>query len=290
MALASKDIALLAALRARDVRFTTTLMIGRQHLVADEAAVAGGFAEGGFSITPADAARVVTAGGGYAEALFSQLGAERAEAIDASSYQQSTYTHDMNEPLPERLRGRYSFVFDGGTLEHVFNIVQALENCMNAVQVGGHFLTATTCNNYVGHGFYQFSPEFFFRALSPENGFQVRLMLVRAQHRWARWLHVRDPAEVGRRVEMTSSRPVLIYALARRISAVAPFSAWPQQSDYVTAWGAGDGVSLRRRAGALPPPARQAARGAVAVVDAARRRSHFRRVALTDVELRAAAA
>src|SRR4051794_8608873 len=89
MAVASKDIALLTALRARDVRFTKTLTIGRQSLVADEATVAAGFAEGGWAIAPVDAARTVTAGGGYAEALFRYLGAESAESIDASDYQQS---------------------------------------------------------------------------------------------------------------------------------------------------------------------------------------------------------
>ena len=123
---------------------------------------------------------------------------------------------------------------------------------MSAVEMGGHLVIVTTrCNNHVGHGFYQFSPELFFRTLSPENGFEMRAVLVRARHRWGRWRQVLDPVEAGQRVEMTNAWPTLIYAVARRVSDQPIFASWPQQSDYVAEWKTGMGKPGR---GALLDP------------------------------------
>ena len=49
---------------------------------------------------------------------------------------------------------------------------------MKMVKTGGHLMLFTPANNYFGHGFYQFSPELFYRVLSKENGFEVRRMVV----------------------------------------------------------------------------------------------------------------
>jgi len=37
---------------------------------------------------------------------------------------------------------------------------------MRLVKVGGTVMIATTANNHLGHGFYQFSPEWGFRTFS----------------------------------------------------------------------------------------------------------------------------
>ena len=58
-------------------------------------------------------------------------------------------------------------MIDSGSLEHVFNISQALRNCLEMVESGGHFISIGPANNAMGHGFYQFSPELYFRILSP---------------------------------------------------------------------------------------------------------------------------
>jgi hypothetical protein len=154
---------------------------------------------------------------------------------------------------------------------------------MSAVEVGGHLLVATPCNNQVGHGFYQFSPELLFRALSPENGFQTRIVLVRDSHRYARWRRVRDPAEVGGRVRLRGPWPTTIWALARRTSDVPPFASWPQQSDYVSRW-----RGARRRAAPttrLPAPLRRVAGLVQLVTGTTSARGDFQPVELRSLEL-----
>jgi hypothetical protein len=52
-------------------------------------------------------------------------------------------------------------VFDGGTMEHVFHVPNYLANVHKLLKVGGYVIHQSPSNNYVDHGFYQFSPTFF---------------------------------------------------------------------------------------------------------------------------------
>jgi hypothetical protein len=102
------------------------------------------------------------------------------------------------------------------------------------VEVGAHLMIITGGNNFLGHGFYQFSPELFYRALSEENGFQVKRMIA-AEVR-GRWFEVADPKQIKGRVELINEKPVYLMILAQRTSSKKLFAKTPQQSDYVELW------------------------------------------------------
>lgn len=170
---------------------------------------------------------------GYADHYFQSLGANRLDFMDASPYEGATFLHDLNNPLPIESHGLWSVVFDGGTLEHVFNFPEAIRSCMLAVRKGGHFISVTPWNNFAGHGFYQFSPELFYRIFSPENGYQVERMLISKR---GSWFSVTDPNALGTRVQYFGKEETSLYISARRISDAAPLANWPQQSDYSNLW------------------------------------------------------
>ena len=119
---------------------------------------------------------------------------------------------------------------------HVFNIPVALRSCMEMVKPGGRFILVTPANNFCGHGFYQFSPELFFRTLAPEHGFEVERMVACEAFPLGRWYRIEDPARVGRRVELVTAHRVLLFVQARRTTADTVLSTWPQQSDYQALW------------------------------------------------------
>ena len=96
------------------------------------------------------------------------------DSMDASDFEGATVVHDLNLPAPTTLVGRYTAVIDAGTVEHVFNVPEALRTAMSLVAHGGHLVLMAPCNNNPGHGFYQFTPELVFRSLSTSNGFAVR--------------------------------------------------------------------------------------------------------------------
>jgi hypothetical protein len=180
---------------------------------------------------------------GYSERYFELLGATTTDSMDMSGYEKATIIHDLNVPVPATLHGRYTCVVDGGTLEHVFEISTAFRNCMAMLEPGGHFIGITPANNFMGHGFYQFSPELFFRVFSAANGFEVRTVLLRTA---SEWYEVADPAEVKERVELVNSTRVSLVVIARKIKEVELFRT-PQQSDYASAWKAQEGPAADQK-------------------------------------------
>jgi hypothetical protein len=211
-------------------------MIGRQELFVDPISLRRILSASGISHDPEVATRVLSEAGGFAEPLLKLLGAEHTSSIDASGYEGASVVHDMNLPIPENLRQAFSLVIDAGTLEHIFNFPTAIKNCMEMLEEGGHLLIMTPANNFTGHGFYQFSPELFFRIFSATNGFEVDRAIVCETSPEAPWYQVSDPARVGRRVELTTTRPTYIMVQARRVRLVPIFTEIPQQSDYTVLW------------------------------------------------------
>lgn len=224
---------LLAAKTDSGVSFRSTATIGHQHLHVTPEALRSLLSEFGM----ADARTLVeleSACGSFADPFLRRLGAEEIVSLDASDYENATVIHDMNLPVPAELKNRFDVVYDGGSLEHIFNFPVAVRNCMEMVRVGGHFLGASPANNWCGHGFYQFSPELYFRVFSPENGFVVKHAMVYDSA--ARWYQIEDPAKVRQRVLFASSLPVILTILAEKTAQVPVLQNPPQQSDYSIVW------------------------------------------------------
>jgi len=230
MAIGTNALHFLVYARQQGVNFSTTATLGRQRLSVDpelcRQVLGQGFAGGTGSV-----GRKL-----YSEPLFRALGAGMVEAFDYSDYEEAAHVHDFNFPIPERYHQQYSVVLDGGTLEHIFHFPVAVKNCMEMVALGGHFVAMTPANNYMGHGFYQFSPELFYRMLSSENGFRVERMLLRESGERSPWLSVSDPEDVGRRVTLRSPRRAQLFLMARRVAITPVFASPPLQSDYVPRW------------------------------------------------------
>jgi SAM-dependent methyltransferase len=168
--------------------------------------------------------------------VFKALGARNVWALDASKFEGAQFVHDLNKPISPDLKERFDLVYDGGTLEHVFNFPVALQNCMEMVRPGGRLILHTIANSWCGHGFYQFSPELFYSALSEENGFIVEQMVAHVVGPYGRWYEVSNPREIRARIELLSLCPVQLAIRARRTRVVPVFAVSPHQSDYLPRW------------------------------------------------------
>jgi SAM-dependent methyltransferase len=94
--------------------------------------------------------------------IFLQLGFHGEESIDANDYEGCDHIFDLNQKdLPKALINRFDVLYNGGTLEHVFDIATALQNCFKMLKVGGTIIHAGPTNGWIDHGFYQFSPTLF---------------------------------------------------------------------------------------------------------------------------------
>jgi hypothetical protein len=172
----------------------------------------------------------------FAEPFFRALGAQAVDALDASGFEGARFVHDLNLPIPESWRATCDVVVDGGTLEHIFQFPTALKNAMELVKPGGRLFIQTCANNLCGHGFYQFSPELFHRALSSQNGYEVERMIIHRVGPYGRWREVSDPEKIRERVELITFTPMHLMVQARRVKESPIFASAPQQSDYTALW------------------------------------------------------
>jgi hypothetical protein len=95
----------------------------------------------------------------------------------------------------------------------------------------------------MGHGFYQFSPEFMFRVFSEVNGFALQnVLLYEAGYpsveltKKSAVYKVADPDDVRQRVGLLNKKPVIMMVEAKKNRDAQMFATPPLQSDYLAMW------------------------------------------------------
>jgi SAM-dependent methyltransferase len=238
-------VQLLIKAHKNGVSFERMATLGRQGLYLNRHALISVLRESGYEMSKDCARRLMDPTTKYAEEVFSLLGAKEIFAIDVSDYEGAQILHDMNMPIPGRLASSFDLVLDGGTLEHVFDFPTALRNATQMVRPGGRFISNTMANNFCGHGFYQFSPELFYRFLCPRNGYAMESCIIWEDIPGSKFYCVPDPDSVQSRIDLTSDFGTYMCVQAKRLGDVSR-EFIPQQSDYVRLW--------EEPAKAVPPP------------------------------------
>lgn len=159
-----------------DLAFATQLIADRHHVAGKTKGVMLG--RQGFAVKPVHHRRLrmklrqagltedvssMMQEDGFGETFFETIGFPKMQSMDASSYEGCNLVHDLNDPVPENLYGAFDVIVDGGTIEHVFNIPQALDNVFHMLGEEGVFISINGMTGWPGHGFYQFSPELVWR-------------------------------------------------------------------------------------------------------------------------------
>lgn len=236
MGLDTNGIKFLLACHKKGVSLKRIMMIGRQILNTDASELENNLKGFGLFKSKSDVDTLMRERGGYAEPLLNLLGAETTDSLDYSNYEGANILHDMNLPVPAELKEKYSLVLESGSLEHIFNFPVSMANCMEMTEKDGHLLIITPVNNIMGHGFYQFSPEVFYRVLNERNGFEIKQMLIFEYSPDLKWFSVKDPKLAKQRVELMNSSATYLCVLAKRNEVVPVNASFPQQSDYEDAW------------------------------------------------------
>lgn len=251
MGINKNSLRFLLLAKKNGVDFSSTAMIGRQTLNMPESHFIDVMKNESGYVESTEVWKEMYRGR-YAEKLLNYLGAYTTDSFDFSDYEQATFVHDFNAPISEVHKKKYTLVIDGGSLEHIFNFPVAIRNCMEMIAVGGHFISITPSNNNFGHGFYQFSPELFYRVLNADNGFVMKIMYYYDDKFNPNWKSVADPDKVRKRVTLVNDKPVMLILLAQRESIISIFDKIPQQSDYQAAWEKGSyGSNVNKNAGSI---------------------------------------
>lgn len=155
-------------------------------------------------------------------AALKESGATSVRSLDLPE-ERPDYAKDLNAPF--QLDHLFDVVFDGGTLEHIFNIPVALSTVSRLLKVGGVFCSHQILN-LSGHGFYSLTPELLFSWFNA-NGFADCRCFVRSKFPFMRrW---RELKWENKRIELTGVLPFEMWFRAQKVMEVETFTV-PQQS------------------------------------------------------------
>jgi len=235
MALDSNNARFLLWLRANGVEFGDVLTVGRLGVFLSPEVLASDAAR--FGIEPSGSSWFEGSQSPYSESLILAMGARSVHALDYSSYEGAEILHDLNKPLPHELGDVCDLLFDSGSLEHVFNVPEALASYIKLVRPGGRIILDMPTTGCCGHGFYQFSPELFFNFFNAQRRCRVETMFCAANEPFSDWFLVPDPADIGQRVEIHSRKPIHLFVVIQRLEKVTgEITESPVQGDYEKAW------------------------------------------------------
>jgi len=177
------------------------------------------------------------------------------DSLDYSNFEGATILHDLNKPLPEDLYEQFDIVIDGGTAEHVFDVRTTFFNYLKLLKPKGDLFLALPANNQFGHGFYQFSPEFFYTLFSAAYGCEVVSMVIDV-HPYlggelanGKMYKVANPNVLGERILLSNKRPTTILVHVRKTKSVKlEKQKAPIQSDYASRYKEAKGQKIRAAA------------------------------------------
>lgn len=258
MGLNLNELSLLADLKKSGAPFKKVVTLGRQFLMCDPNDVGRYLISQGFDAGGVE--KLLKEDLTYVDPILRFLGAESVDAMDYSEYEGAKIVQDLNKPLPAEWNEQFDLIIDGGTIEHVFNVPEALRTLMSLCRVGGHVFLTNPANNQCGHGFYQFCPELMFRVFAEPNGFQIHKVLlceILPRHGFTglQMREVKDPAQLGYRQNLDAGLSMQLVTIAKRTAVRPIFETPPLQSDYDATWqefAEGDKDAKRRYKGNDP--------------------------------------
>ena len=167
--------------------------------------------------------------------FWHSLGFDEVKSLDFNDFEGAEIICDLNKPVESTLRDRFDVVFDGGTLEHIFDTKAALLNIDSLLVDGGLVIHEVPSSNSIDHGFYSFSPTFF-QDFYPNQGYEIiELLLVVKRGRRAKIYQYSTPPPRKYMRENWGNKTVYLWCVARKSKSLEYLNS-PQQTKYLNAW------------------------------------------------------
>lgn len=175
--------------------------------------------------------------GDYCEKmLLEKFGATTVDSIDNSDYEGASIIFDLSSNENTNNINYFDTILDFGTLEHIFNFPNALQNIFQRSKVGTRIMHVLPANNICGHGFWQFSPELFFSLYSIKNGF-IDTSVYLAEAFDKRRCYKVNPLDGRQRINIKSESEVfvVVFTTVNRLN-IKVDDLEVMQRDYEYAW------------------------------------------------------
>lgn len=177
----------------------------------------------------------------YAETFFQKLGYDSVDSMDFSEFEGASVIQDLSKPLADDLESKFDTIYDGGTIEHIFELPTAYRNVHKMLKPGGVLIGHSPCNNWINHSFYQINPEMVYGFWEKAMGYEVlHLSLQPLLPNFSdRVVTTTNPNKTGSRPRLSEAPPrnspiILNYAVRKPVVAQEERGAY--QTDYVEKW------------------------------------------------------
>jgi Nucleotidyl transferase len=108
--------------------------------------------------------------------------------MEYGTEEHANYVHDLNEIVSPAYFERFNAIYDGGTVEHVFNVPNCLSSICHMLKIGGRVLHDAGASGLIDHGFYALQPTLFSDYYLAQ-GFEIGSCSVNAFNRDTRFTH-----------------------------------------------------------------------------------------------------
>jgi hypothetical protein len=169
------------------------------------------------------------------EIVFNALGFEHLDSMDYSNFEYATIIHDLNNTkLPTELVGKYDFIVDGGTIEHVFNFWGVMENIFNMLKIGGTFFFDQPTFFGFNHGYYNFSPCLYYEYFKANN-YKINNIVPYAHREGFVWMSEPIINNIYGEVPLIENSRNLIWGSVTK-TIESTFNIIPYQGRYTEPW------------------------------------------------------
>ncbi|WP_435139170.1 class I SAM-dependent methyltransferase [Pseudopelagicola sp. nBUS_19] len=170
---------------------------------------------------------------GYSETLLNTFGYPKLESMDFTPVEGAEHIHDLNKPVPDRLREKFDLIIDGGTTEHVFQIGVALENCHKMLKPGGIMMSFVAADGWFGHGFFQTGPDVPWRYWHHCLGYEVIEAGAQERRGQQTYFEIPDPTGQKRGGVRSFKGPTMLLYVVRK-PAEEKENTSPVQGHYIS--------------------------------------------------------
>lgn len=164
------------------------------------------------------------------------FGVTEVDFLDMSNYEGANIIQDLNFEVSAELHRKYDTVVDLGTIEHVFDVKQALKNIQNLLKLEGRAIHVNPTSAQSGHGLYQFSPDLYDVWYSEERGFLNTEIYLARVNQWDRYF-IWKPSADTRRIQFRSSTPTYCLAVSQMSDKISDMKTErANQREYQARW------------------------------------------------------
>lgn len=114
--------------------------------------------------------------------LFKMLGARTVRAVDVSDYEGAEIIHDLHAPIPDSLAGIADFIYDGSSLDNIWDPAQAIRNISRMLRPNGRVMMLNVSASWMG-AYVALSPEWFFNFFAANDYERCSLTVFQIQDR-----------------------------------------------------------------------------------------------------------